>query len=426
MEAGAARCRSPEKRDGLVNAVVERFLRYVRYDTKSDENAKACPSTPGQMVFAEALADELRAIGLAQAGVNADGYVTAVLPSNIERDAPVIGFIAHMDTSPDMPGAGVNPQVIGSYDGGDIVLDAKQGIVLSPRDFPELMEYKGNTIITTDGTTLLGADDKAGIAEIVSAFEYLLRHPEVKHGTVKLCFTPDEEIGRGADKFPLAGFADFAYTVDGGGIGNLEFENFNAAKAAITLQGKNVHPGTAKDKMVNSMLLAVELAGMLPAKETPSWTDGYEGFYHLTNFCGKVERTVLKYIIRDFDRERFMERKNFLVELVDDFNKRYGDRTAEILMEDQYFNMREIIEKNMQIVDLARRAMEMAGIEPRIVPVRGGTDGARLSYMGLPTPNLFSGGHNYHGRYEYIPTSSMEAAVKVIINIMQLNAEVIG
>jgi len=404
-----------------MDKVVERFLKYVTYDTGSEETSTTCPSTPGQLVLARDLAGELEAIGMEQAMVDDNGYVTAVLPSNIDDDVPAIGFIAHLDTSPDMPGAGVSPRIIENYHGQDIVLNREKNVILSPADFPELKEYKGKTLITTDGTTLLGADDKAGIAEIITAFEYTLRHPEIRHGTVRLCFTPDEEIGRGADKFPLAGFADFAYTVDGGKAGDLEFENFNAAKAEITVHGRNVHPGTAKDKMINSILVGMELAAGLPQKETPAHTEGCEGFYHLTTFTGDVEQTVLRYIIRDFDREHFANRKNFLLGLIDDINKKHGDGTAEVKLEDQYFNMREVIERNMKTISLARRAMEMAGLQPRIVPIRGGTDGARLSHMGMPTPNIFAGGHNYHGKYEYISTCALQAAVKVIVNIIRLN-----
>ena len=405
-----------------MDKVVERFLRYVNYDTKSDETSTTCPSTPGQLVLAGDLVRELELIGLKQARVDDNGYVTAVLPSNIDDDVPIIGFIAHMDTSPDMAGAGVSPRIIENYDGRDIILNRDKKVILSPSDFPELKEYKGKTLITTDGTTLLGADDKAGIAEIITACEYILQHPEIKHETIKLCFTPDEEIGRGADKFPLTDFADFAYTIDGGKTGYLEFENFNAAKAEIVVQGRNVHPGTAKNKMVNSILLGMELATMLPEKESPAYTEGYEGFYHLTNFSGDVEQTVLRYIIRDFNKEHFIKRKNFLVRLINEINKKYGEGTAEITLKDQYLNMRKVIEQNMQTIDLARQAMEMAGVEVRIVPIRGGTDGARLSYMGMPTPNIFTGGHNYHGKYEYIPTCAMQATVKVLVNIIQLSA----
>lgn len=409
----------------ILETAVERFLRYVKYETTSDENSSKCPSTEGQMVFAKVLSDELKFIGLEDVSVDENGYVMGVIPSNIDKNVPVVGFIAHMDTSPDMSGKNVNPQIIESYDGNDIVLNRDLNVVLSPNDFPELKQYIGKTLITTDGTTLLGADDKAGIAEIITACEYLISHPEIKHGTIKICFTPDEEIGRGADKFNVEKFgADFAYTIDGESIGQLEYENFNAASAKITIHGRNVHPGMAKGKMKNSVLIGVELASMLPLEETPANTEGYEGFYHLTNFDGNVEESHMQYIIRDFDKENFENRKNYLINLINNLNEKYGENTVEIDLKDQYYNMREIIEKDMRVVDIAVKAMELSDVKPNISPIRGGTDGARLSYMCLPTPNIFTGGHNFHGRYEYIPAFAIEKAVEVILNIVKLVAEV--
>ncbi|WP_434565262.1 peptidase T [Thermoanaerobacterium thermosaccharolyticum] len=404
--------------------VAHRFLKYVKYETTSDENSSKCPSTDGQMVFAKDLAAELKAIGLTDVSVDENGYVMGTVPSNIDRKIPVVGFISHMDTSLDMSGKNVNPQIIENYDGKDIILNKDKNIVLSPSDFPELKDYIGKTLITTDGTTLLGADDKAGIAEIVTACEYLISHPEIKHGTIKVCITPDEEIGRGADKFDVKKFgADFAYTIDGGKLGELEYENFNAASAKIIIHGRNVHPGTAKGKMKNSVLIGVELASMLPLEETPENTEGYEGFYHINNFNGDVEETHLYYIIRDFDKENFENRKNYLLNLINKLNEKYGEGTVEIDLKDQYYNMREIIEKDMSIVEIALKAIEKAGVKPDVSPIRGGTDGARLSYMGLPTPNIFTGGHNFHGKYEYIPIFAMEKAVEVILNIVKLVTE---
>ncbi|WP_434640769.1 peptidase T [Thermoanaerobacterium thermosaccharolyticum] len=404
--------------------VAHRFLKYVKYETTSNENSSKCPSTDGQMAFAKDLAAELKAIGLTDVSVDENGYVMGTVPSNIDRKIPVVGFISHMDTSPDMSGKNVNPQIIENYDGKDIILNKDKNIVLSPSDFPELKDYIGKTLITTDGTTLLGADDKAGIAEIVTACEYLISHPEIKHGTIKVCITPDEEIGRGADKFDVKKFgADFAYTIDGGKLGELEYENFNAASAKIIIHGRNVHPGTAKGKMKNSVLIGVELASMLPLEETPENTEGYEGFYHINNFNGNVEETHLYYIIRDFDKENFENRKNYLLNLINKLNEKYGEGTVEIDLKDQYYNMREIIEKDMSIVEIALKAIEKAGVKPDVSPIRGGTDGARLSYMGLPTPNIFTGGHNFHGKYEYIPIFAMEKAVEVILNIVKLVTE---
>lgn len=402
-----------------MDKVIERFLKYVKYNTKSDENSNECPSTPGQKVFAKALAGELRRIGLQDVCLDETGYVMATLPANIKEEVPVIGFIAHMDTSPEMPGENVSPKIIENYDGKDIVLNEQKNIVLSPADFPELKNYIGETLITTDGTTLLGADDKAGVAEIVTACEYLKQHSEIKHGAVRIGFTPDEEIGRGANRFDVKKFAaDFAYTVDGGKIGDIEYENFNAAGAKITIHGRNVHPGTAKGKMINSILIGTELANSFPPGETPAGTEGYDGFYHLTDFKGSVEETTLHYIIRDFDMKKFEKRKEFIRKLVERLNEKYGNN-IDLDLKDQYYNMKQKIEERMDIVDLACRAMETAGIKPNIVPIRGGTDGSKLSYMGLPTPNIFTGGHNFHGRYEYIPAFTMKKAVEVIINIVK-------
>lgn len=404
-----------------MNKVVERFLRYVKCGTRSDEDSKTCPSTKSQYDFGMQLVSELKEIGLNDVSIDENGYVMASLPSNIDRKVPVIGFIAHMDTSPDFTGENVKPQIINNYDGNDIVLSKERNIVLSPSMFPELKNYKGQDLITTDGTTLLGADDKAGVAEIITAMEYLLNHPGVKHGAIKLCFTPDEEIGRGADLFDVENFgADFAYTIDGGPLGELEYENFNAASADVTINGSNVHPGSAKDKMLNSLLVAMEFNGMLPAVETPSHTEGYEGFYHLNRLEGSVERTSMHYIIRDHDREKFMGRKKRMEKLAAYLNDKYGINTVVLEMKDQYFNMKEKVEPVIHIVETARKAMEQTGVTPVVRPTRGGTDGARLSYMGLPTPNVFTGGHNYHGKYEYIPVDSMVKSVEVIVKIAEL------
>ncbi|KYH29643.1 MULTISPECIES: peptidase T [Clostridium] len=406
-----------------METVVERFLRYVKFDTKSDEESNTVPSTKGQMVFAKELVKELKEIGLSDVSVDDKGYIMATLPSNIEKQIPTIGFIAHMDTSPDMSGENVNPQFVENYDGRDILLNKENNVVLRTIDFPEIKDYKGKTLITTDGTTLLGADDKAGIAEIITAVEYLINHPEIKHGTIKLGFTPDEEIGRGADYFDVKKFnADFAYTVDGGALGELEYENFNAASAKIVVKGRNVHPGYAKGKMINSMLIANELVGMLPKQEVPELTEGYEGFYHLIGFNGEVEETKLQYIIRDFDMAKFKERKNTMASVVSELNKKYGEGTVILEMKDQYYNMKEKVEPVKHIVETAFKAMKEVGVTPKVTPIRGGTDGARLSFMGLPTPNLFTGGHNFHGKYEFIPTFAMEKAVEVILKIIDIYA----
>lgn len=401
--------------------VVDRFLRYVQIDTQADEESTSVPSTSKQLNLAKLLVEELKALGLHEVSLSEQGYVYASFPSNTDRRIPSIGFIAHMDTSPDFSGENVKPLRIENYDGGDIHLNSEKGIILSSHDFPEVKDYIGKTLITTDGTTLLGADDKAGIAEIMSALDYLTRHPEIPHGKICIGFTPDEEIGRGADHFNITEFgADFAYTVDGGALGELEYENFNAAKAIIKVYGRNVHPGHAKNKMINSILLANEYISHLPPRETPANTEGYEGFYHLADIKGDVELTTLYYIIRDFDQASFEKRKENMLLLVEELNKEFGKDTFSIEIVDQYKNMKEKIEPVIHIVDKARAAMEAVGLTPQVRPIRGGTDGARLSFMGLPTPNLFTGGHNFHGRYEFIPTFAMEKSVEVILKIIEL------
>ena len=398
--------------------LLDRFLGYARIETRPDDNNTSSPSSVSQMLFAERLADELERIGMQEVTLDGNGYVMATLPANNGAVTPVIGFIAHMDTSPEAPSADINPLVHTSYDGKDIVLDAERNIILSPADFPELSSYTGQTIITTDGTTLLGADDKAGIAEIVTACEHLIANPSLRHGRIRIAFTPDEEIGRGADNFDVKRFgADYAYTLDGGGIGELEYENFNAAAASISVKGRSVHPGTAKDAMINSIMVAGFLDSLLPQRERPEFTEGYEGFFHLYDIRGSVEETMMKYIIRDHDPVKFSERKKQLNDAVAETGRRFPGATVRAVMKDQYFNMKEIIEANYHIIEAAIKAYRMAGIEPVIKPVRGGTDGARLSFMGLPCPNLFTGGHNYHGRFEYIPLQSMEKAVEVIVNL---------
>lgn len=403
--------------------IIDRFVRYVTVDTESDPNSQTTPSSKNQWDLANALAQELKDIGMSEVHIDAHAYIMATLPSNVDHQVPTIGFISHFDTSPDFTGANVKPRVIENYDGKDIVLNKEQNIVLSPKDFDDLLLYIGNTLIVTDGTTLLGADDKAGITEIISAMEYLINHPEIKHGTIKVGFTPDEEIGRGAHKFDVAKFgADWAYTMDGSQIGELEFENFNAAGATVTINGKMVHPGYAKGKMVNSMYLAQQFIQALPAEETPEKTEGRDGFYHLHHFAGDVEQTQLNYIIRDHDRDRFEERKALMHQIAEDINKDLGIERVAVEVKDQYFNMREKIEPMMHIVDLAQEAMEKAGITPIIKPIRGGTDGSQLSFMGLPCPNIFAGGHNFHGRFEYVPVESMIKATEVIVNIVTLAA----
>ncbi|WP_321306936.1 peptidase T [Marinifilum fragile] len=407
-----------------MNTVVDKFLKYVKFDTESDTETGLTPSTPGQMVLAKELAKELEEIGLENVSVDENGYVMGVLPSNIDREVPKVGFVSHMDTSPDFSGKNVKPQILEDYNGMDIVLNKEQNIVMKVSDFPELIKYKGQTLITTDGTTLLGADDKAGVAEIITAVEYLAKNPEIKHGPVHVGFTPDEEIGKGADFFDVKKFgADFAYTLDGGEIGELQYENFNAAFAKITFKGRNVHPGMAKDKMINSMTIANEFAARLPKDEVPEKTEGYQGFYHLIAMNGGVESTSLQYIIRDFDMTNYEARKKFIEDLCSDYNAKYGEGTVTLEMTNQYYNMREKVEPVKYIVDIAEEAMKEVGVTPMVIPIRGGTDGSRLSYMGLPCPNIFAGGHNFHGRFEYVPVQSMEKAVDVILKIVDLIAK---
>lgn len=403
--------------------LVERFLKYVSFDTQSDPTTGVTPSTAKQLVFAEYLKSELEALGLEDISLDEHGYLFATLPSNIDKDVPTIGFIAHLDTSPDMTGANVNPRIVKNYDGGDILLCADEQIVLSPKQFPELLAHRGEDLIVTDGKTLLGADDKAGIAEIVTAIAYLQSHPEIKHGKIRIGFNPDEEIGEGAHKFDVAGFGcEWAYTMDGSEVGELEFENFNAAGVKITFKGRNVHPGYAKDKMINSIRIANRLMEMVPATESPECTAGYEGFYHLIGVQGEVEQSVVQYIIRDHDREKFELRKQSMKGWVDEINAIYGAGTATLEMKDQYYNMREKIEPVMHIVDTAFAAMEAVGVKPNVKPIRGGTDGAQLSFKGLPCPNIFAGGMNFHGRYEFVPIQTMEKAVQVIVKIAELVA----
>ncbi|WP_313232248.1 peptidase T [Tissierella praeacuta] len=406
-----------------MSKLINRFLQYVKYETTSDESSNSIPSTSNQFEFAKILGKELEEIGLTDVSIDENGYIMATLPSNIQKSVPTIGFIAHMDTAQDMSGKNVNPKIISNYDGNDIVLNDEKNIIMSVKDFPDLKDYVGCDLITTDGTTLLGADDKAGIAEIVTAVEYLIENPHIPHGTIKIGFTPDEEIGRGADCFDVEKFnADFAYTVDGGPVGELEYENFNAATANIFIQGRNVHPGTAKDKMLNSILIATELNSMLPVNERPEYTEGYEGFYHLMDFKGSVEKTEIAYIIRDHSIEKFERKKEALTKVVEFLNYKYGNIIT-LKITDSYYNMKEKIEPVIHIVDIAKRAMEDLNIEPLIKPIRGGTDGSRLSYMGLPCPNLFTGGHNFHGKFEYIPIFAMEKSVETILKIVELVQE---
>jgi len=403
--------------------LINRFVSYVTVDTESDPTSESTPSTAKQWDLANALVEELKSIGMQEVSIDENAYIMATLPSNSAKKLPIIGFISHFDTSPDFTGANVKPQIIENYDGNDIILDKEQNIVLSPTYFEDLLLYKGQTLITTDGNTLLGADDKAGITEIISAMEYLINHPEIEHGTIKVGFTPDEEIGRGAHKFDVKKFgADWAYTMDGSQVGELEYENFNAAGAIVTVRGKIVHPGYAKGKMINSMYIATEFINSLPQLETPEHTEGREGFFHLHNMIGAVEETKLQYIIRDHDRSHFEARKNVINKLAEDLNTQYGRDVISIEIKDQYFNMREKIEPVMHIVEIAEKAMIEANIKPLVKPIRGGTDGSQLSYMGLPCPNIFAGGHNFHGRYEYVPVESMQKAIEVIVNIAQLVA----
>ena len=402
----------------------QRLITYAKIDTQSDENSPTTPSTEKQWDLLRLLERELREIGMEDVGLDENGYLFATLPANTNKDVPTIGFLAHVDTATDFTGSNVKPQVVENYDGGDIVLNEELNIVLSPEQFPSLKNYVGDTLITTDGTTLLGADDKAGIAEIMTAMEYLLQHPEIEHGKIRVGFTPDEEIGRGPHKFDVERFnADYAYTIDGGPLGELNYETFNGASAKITIQGNNIHPGTAKGQMVNSLKIAMELHNMLPEKEAPEYTEGYEGFYHLLSIQGDVEKTSMYYIIRDHDRETFENRKNTMRQIVKNLQEKYGEETIHLELEDQYYNMKEKIEPVWEVVENAKEAMRRLGIEPKITPVRGGTDGSQLSYMGLPTPNIFAGGENMHGKYEYVSVETMEKATKTIIEIAKIFAE---
>lgn len=401
--------------------VAERFLRYVSFDTTSNEESHSIPSTSGQLVLARELKKELTELGLKDVSLDENGYLMATLPANCDKNIPTIGFLAHMDTSDGASGANIKPHIVGNYDGGDILLNRQLNLVLSPKEFPELSKYIGQDLITTDGTTLLGADDKAGIAEITTAVEYLLKHPEIPHGTIRIAFTPDEEIARGTEYFDVEKFnADFAYTIDGGELGELEYENFNAAKAIIDINGRSVHTGSAKNKMINSMLLAMELNSMLPQFEIPGHTEGYEGFFHLEKITGSVESTSMKYLIRDFDKPRLEDRKARMRKIADYLNDKYGEGTVMLELTDQYFNMKEKIEPVMHVVENVKEAMTSAGVTPIVSPIRGGTDGARLSFRGLPTPNIFTGGHNFHGRYEYISINSMNKAVEVILKLIEI------
>ncbi len=408
-----------------MQSVIDRFIRYIKNDTQSIHKSETYPSTQKQLDLAQLLVEELKDLGLDDAGMDSYGYVTATLPANTNQvDLPVVGFLAHMDTSPDLSGANVNPQFIENYDGGPVVLNAEKGIHMSPEEFPDLKQYIGKTLITTDGTTLLGADDKAGIAEIMTALETLILHPEIKHGTLKIGFTPDEEVGSGVDYFDVVRFgADFAYTVDGGEVGEVQYENFNAAGAELTIHGRNVHPGKAKLKMRNALLIGMELNELLPLFERPEFTEKYEGFFHLYQFGGSVEEASMTYIIRDHDRDKFEEKKALLGKAVDYINTKYREHIIDLKLEDQYYNMREQVEPHPEIMDIAIRAIQAVGITPKVDPVRGGTDGSRLSYMGLPTPNIFTGGHYGHGKYEFIPTFAMEKAVETIVKIAELVAE---
>lgn len=403
--------------------ILEKFLRYISVDTASDPESNSQPSTAKQLDLSRMLLKELKEFGVADATLDEHGYVMATIPSNLPagKKVPVIGFIAHVDSAPDAPGAGVNPQIIYNYNGEDIVINSERGMVMRVEEFPELAGYKGQTLITTDGNTLLAADDKAGIAEIMSAVEFIMKSPDFMHGEIKIGFTPDEEIGRGVDKFDVKRFgAEYAYTLDGGEIGELEYENFNAAGAKIFIQGRNIHPGYAKDKMINAIILGTEFNALLPVEQRPEFTQHYEGFFHIIRFDGTVEEAMIQYIIRDHDSEKFEFKKNLIEESVTYMNKKYGEGTFRLELKDQYYNMRKQVEPHYHIVEKAVEAMEMAGVKPHIKPIRGGTDGARLSFMGLPCPNIFAGGHNFHGRYEYIPLESIEKATEVILNIVKL------
>ena len=407
--------------------IIDRFISYVTVDTESDPNSTTTPSSAKQWDLAHQLVEELKVIGMQEVSIDEHAYIMATLPSNVNHDVPTIGFVAHFDTTPDFTGANVNPQIISNYDGGDIVLNKELQIVLSPNYFKDLLQYKGQTLITTDGTTLLGADDKAGITEIITAMEFLIKNPSIKHGKIRVGFTPDEEIGRGAHKFDVKKFgAEWAYTMDGSQIGELEYENFNAAGAKITFKGKSVHPGYAKGKMINSMLIANDFINQLPKGETPQETKGYEGFFHVHHLNGNIEETVLELIIRDHSANQFKKRKLFIESIVKKINKKYQKQFGEAIcvaeIKDQYYNMKEKVTPVIHIVAIAEKAMKDLGIKPLIKPIRGGTDGSQLSYMGLPCPNIFAGGHNFHGKYEYVPVESMQKAVEVIVKIAELTA----
>lgn len=408
----------------MKQTLIDRLSTYAKVDTQSNEDIETTPSTPGQLELANMLVDELKQIGMEEVTIDENGYVMATLPATTDKDVPVIGFMAHVDTATDFTGKNVNPQVIENFDGNDITLNEKLDVVLSAAEFPELPGYKGHTLMTTDGTTLLGADNKAGIAEIMTAMEYLIQHPEIKHGKIRIAFTPDEEIGRGPHKFDVEAFgATYAYTMDGGPLGELEYENFNGAQAKVIFNGNNVHPGTAKNKMVNSMKIAMEFHAKLPEDEAPEYTEGREGFFHLLSIQGDVEQTKLQYILRDHDRDKFEAKKALFEEITAEIKAEYSDKSIQLDMHDQYYNMREKIEPVMEIVDIASEAMKRLDIEPVIKPIRGATDGSQISYKGLPTPNVFTGGENYHGKFEYISVDNMEKATKVIIEIAKLFEE---
>lgn len=404
--------------------VLKHFLKYISFDTQSKDEVEAVPSTEKQRLLAQELAAELRAMKAEEVMVDEHSYVYATIPATVEKPLPVLGFISHMDTSPAYSGAGVKPQIIKNYDGTDILMNQETGLTMKVSDFPDLLKYKGQDIITTDGTTLLGADDKAGVAEIMTMAEFLLSHPEIPHGTIRIGFTPDEEVGRGADFFDVKGFgADVAYTVDGGGLGELEYENFNAASAKVQINGTSIHPGSSKGKMKNALLIAMEFHNMLPVFENPMYTEGYEGFFHLDSMDGTVEHARMDYIIRDHSKGKFEEKKALIKGIEEYLNRRYGAGTVELLLKDSYYNMKEKIEPHMYLIDIARSAMEDLGIEPQVTPIRGGTDGARLSYMGLPCPNLCTGGYNFHGKFEFIPVQSMEKVVELLLKMIEKFAE---
>ncbi len=413
-----------EGADIMKQELIKRLITYAKIDTQSNEDSETTPSSPGQWDLLHLLVDQLKEIGMKEVSLDENGYLMATLPANTEKEMPTIGFLAHVDTATDFTGKNVNPQVVEDFDGNDLILNEALHVVLSGRDFPELPSYKGHTLVTTDGTTLLGADNKAGIAEIMTAMHYLIKHPEIKHGKIRVAFTPDEEIGRGPHKFDVERFnASYAYTVDGGPLGELQYESFNAAAAKITFHGNSVHPGTAKNKMVNAGRMAAQFISKLPDQETPEHTEGYEGFYHLSSIHGDVEKTIISYIIRDFDKESFKNRKTTITRFVQEMKESYGEKSVELELTDQYYNMRDKIEPVKEIVDIAYQAMKNIGITPIVQPIRGGTDGSQLSYMGLPTPNIFTGGENFHGKFEYISVDNMEKAAQTVVEICKLYAE---